>query len=158
MMMRLGRIMSNGGSNIRGNAAEREVRKITGGEKADLAYATTLGYDCKIDADCVLNRGTARELILTVTHCNPSSPRQSLENKFQNKLGGDSRSEFRRHARGNTLFDNSAGGTFSDTSETAAVTLGRWAWSSNFIDFNNDGWEDIFVANGYVTNEDTGDL
>ena len=75
------------GSNIRGAAAEREVRRITGGEKADLAYATTLGYDCNIDADCVLNRGTARELILTVTHCNPSSPRQSLENKFQNKLG-----------------------------------------------------------------------
>jgi hypothetical protein len=79
--------MSNGESNIRGTAAEREVRRITGGEKADLAYATTLGYDCNIDADCVLNRGTARELILTVTHCNPSSPRQSLENKFQNKLG-----------------------------------------------------------------------
>ena len=84
--------------------------------------------------------------------------RITYHREFQNKLGGDSRSEFRRHARGNTLFDNSAGGTFSDTSETAAVTLGRWAWSSNFIDFNNDGWEDIFVANGYVTNEDTGDL
>ena len=38
------------------------------------------------------------------------------------------------------------------------VLLGRWAWGSNFIDINNDGLEDLFVANGFVTNEDTKDL
>ena len=38
------------------------------------------------------------------------------------------------------------------------VTLGRWAWGSNFVDLNNDGWEDILVTNGFITQEDTGDL
>ena len=35
---------------------------------------------------------------------------------------------------------------------------GRWAWSSNFIDINNDGREDLVVANGFITTDDTGDL
>ena len=33
--------------------------------------------------------------------------------------------------------------------------MGRWAWGSVFADFNNDGWEDIYVANGFITTEDT---
>ncbi|MBT5925378.1 MAG: hypothetical protein HOH33_02035, partial [Verrucomicrobia bacterium] len=46
-----------------------------------------------------------------------------------------------------------------DVSEEANVTLGRWAWCSSFVDINNDGWEDILVANGMVTGtDDTGDL
>jgi hypothetical protein len=36
--------------------------------------------------------------------------------------------------------------------------MGRWAWGSKFIDINNDGWEDIFVANGFITGPETRDL
>jgi len=28
-----------------------------------------------------------------------------------------------------------------------------WAWGSQFGDFDNDGWQDLFVANGFVTGE-----
>ena len=38
------------------------------------------------------------------------------------------------------------------------VTMARWAWGAKFVDLNNDGWEDIYVANGFITTEDTGDL
>jgi hypothetical protein len=31
------------------------------------------------------------------------------------------------------------------------VTLGRWAWGSTFVDMNNDGWEDLYVTNGFLT-------
>ncbi len=68
------------------------------------------------------------------------------------------RAAYRRHAKGNTLFRNRGDGNFEDVSETAGVTMGRWAWSSNFLDFDLDGNEDIYVANGYVTNESTHDL
>jgi hypothetical protein len=67
-------------------------------------------------------------------------------------------SMFQRHARGNTLFKNKGDGSFEDVSEQAAVTLGRWAWGSKFVDLNNDGWEDIVVANGFITRESNADL
>jgi hypothetical protein len=63
-----------------------------------------------------------------------------------------------RMARGNTLFTAQSDGTFRDDSLSAEVTMGRWAWSSKFVDLNNDGWEDLFVANGYFTNHKPDDL
>ncbi len=65
---------------------------------------------------------------------------------------------FRRHARGNTLFRNLGGAGFEDVSVASGVTMGRWAWGSKFVDLNNDGHLDIYVTNGYITTEDTGDL
>ncbi len=65
---------------------------------------------------------------------------------------------FVRHARGNSLFRNLGNGAFEDVSVSAGVTQGRWAWGSLLRDFNNDGWEDVVVANGFITQEDTGDL
>ena len=70
----------------------------------------------------------------------------------------ESLANLQRMARGNTLFEATGNGDFRDVSETAGVTMGRWAWSSQFGDWNNDGWLDIAVANGFITNEDTGDL
>lgn len=84
--------------------------------------------------------------------------RVTYQRKFRDGLSDETVSSLRRMARGNTLFQNRGDGTFGDTSEQAAVTLGRWAWASRFVDLNNDGWEDLVVANGYVTNDDTGDL
>ncbi|CAN5354102.1 hypothetical protein BH23VER1_BH23VER1_08150 [soil metagenome] len=63
-----------------------------------------------------------------------------------------------RFAKGSSLFSNSGDGSFRETGAMAGVELGRWAWSSLFCDLNNDGWEDLFVANGYLSTEDSGDL
>ena len=64
-----------------------------------------------------------------------------------------------RFARGNTLLRNDGEQKFVDVSAEAGVEMGRWAWSSQWADLNNDGWEDILIANGYLTGEaSTGDL
>ena len=64
-----------------------------------------------------------------------------------------------RFARGNTLLHNSGDGTFEDRSGPLGVEMGRWAWSNQFVDLNNDSWEDLVVANGYLTGtDDSGDL
>ena len=54
--------------------------------------------------------------------------------------------------------DGGVGEGFTGVSQGSAVAVGRWAGSSSFVDINNDGWEDLIVANGYVTTDDTGDL
>ncbi|MDE2923158.1 MAG: VCBS repeat-containing protein [Acidobacteriota bacterium] len=59
--------------------------------------------------------------------------------------------EVQRMARGNSLFAGASGGGFHDRSVEANVTMGRWSWSSVFADINNDGWEDLVVANGNLT-------
>ena len=63
-----------------------------------------------------------------------------------------------RFAKGNTLFRGAAGEPFEEMRPAAGVAMGRWAWSSLFADLDNDGWEDLFVANGYLTTPDSGDL
>ncbi len=65
---------------------------------------------------------------------------------------------YQRLARGNTLLRNAGDGTFDDRSASAGIEMGRWAWGSQFVDLNNDGWEDVIVSNGFITTEDTGDL
>ena len=84
--------------------------------------------------------------------------RISNQARFHSDASDQMRGEFRRHARGNSLFRNEGDGTFRDVSEEADVTLGRWAWGSNFLDINNDGLEDLVVANGFVTGSNTKDL
>lgn len=66
--------------------------------------------------------------------------------------------QLQRMTRGNSLFANVGDQTFNDVSENEAVAMGRWAWSSRFADLNNDGWQDLVVANGFVTADDTEDL
>jgi hypothetical protein len=83
--------------------------------------------------------------------------RQFLREGVTNSTRGG----FQRHARGNSLFANLAGRgarQFSDMSVEAGVTIGGWAWSSQFADINNDGWQDLIVANGYITQESSKDL
>lgn len=65
---------------------------------------------------------------------------------------------FKRHARGNSLFSNRGDGTFQDRAIESGTVMGRWAWGSLFADFNNDGWRDLYVTNGFVTADDNDDL
>jgi len=84
--------------------------------------------------------------------------RITSQERFHLGASAETRAQFRRHARGNTLLKNMGDGTFNDVSEEAGITIGRWAWGSKFADLNNDGWEDLLVTNGFITQQDTGDL
>jgi hypothetical protein len=78
--------------------------------------------------------------------------------KFKPDAAQDDLAGFQRHARGNSLFRNEAGKGFTDQSEPAGVTMGRWAWGSLFADINNDTWRDLYVTNGFVTADNNNDL
>ena len=83
--------------------------------------------------------------------------RITYQRRFKPNESNETRAGFQRHARGNSLFRNRGDGTFEDVSVEAGVTMGRWSWSCNFVDINNDGWDDLLVGNGMVTSKDDPD-
>lgn len=58
---------------------------------------------------------------------------------------------YRYLAVGNSLFQNRGDGKFDYVSHESGVLRGLWSWSCNFADLNNDGWEDLLVANGFLS-------
>ncbi|MEJ7604875.1 MAG: CRTAC1 family protein [Bryobacteraceae bacterium] len=53
----------------------------------------------------------------------------------------------------NTLYRNSGKGFFRDDSHQAGLVTDTWtdlSWGVGFYDFNNDGWKDVFIANGHI--------
>ena len=84
--------------------------------------------------------------------------RITLQQQFLPEADESTRQQARRHARGNSVYINNGDRTFEDTTRTSGANMARWAWSSNFIDLNNDGRQDLVVANGMITAGDTGDL
>lgn len=77
--------------------------------------------------------------------------RVAQQKLFQEKSPETIRELYRRHARGNSLYRNQGDGTFTNISESADAEIGRWAWCSDFLDFDHDGFQDIYVTNGYIT-------
>ncbi|HEU0108609.1 MAG TPA: FG-GAP-like repeat-containing protein, partial [Vicinamibacteria bacterium] len=77
--------------------------------------------------------------------------RVTAQAAFMPDAPAEVRALYRRHARGNSLFRNRGDGGFEDVSEKARAEMGRWAWSSDALDFDSDGWEDLYVANGMLT-------
>jgi hypothetical protein len=60
--------------------------------------------------------------------------------------------------RGSTLLRNDGDGTFTDVSDAAGVRDGQWGWGAEFLDYDNDGWLDIFASNGFITGPNPDDL
>lgn len=64
--------------------------------------------------------------------------------RYQYNLSNDYYHQFTR----NMLQLNNADGTFSEIGRLANVEATDWSWGANLFDLNNDGYRDIFVANG----------
>jgi enediyne biosynthesis protein E4 len=48
----------------------------------------------------------------------------------------------------NTLQLNNRNGSFSEIGRLSGVSTTDWSWGALIMDLDNDGWKDIFVANG----------
>jgi hypothetical protein len=60
---------------------------------------------------------------------------------------------FQQMASGNTLLRNKGDGTFEDVTWNAGANPVGWFWGASFGDFDNDGWQDIYAAVGWVRND-----
>ena len=59
------------------------------------------------------------------------------------------------HLKGetNTLYRNDGGGLFEDVTNAAGLgdaSRGYTAFGTAWLDYDNDGWLDLFIANGEV--------
>jgi hypothetical protein len=52
----------------------------------------------------------------------------------------------------NMLHLNQGNGYFSEVGQLAGISNTDWSWSVLAADYNNDGWKDLMVTNGYMRN------
>jgi enediyne biosynthesis protein E4 len=100
-----------------------------------------------------------REDIMVVDMLPPDNKRWKLTmrgntyEEFQNALSFGYEPQYVR----NTLQLNNGDGTFSEIGQLAGVYATEWSWAPLFADYDNDGYKDLFVSNGYrqdITNLD----
>ncbi len=73
--------------------------------------------------------------------------------KYQSQL----RNGYYHQVMRNMLQLNNGDGTFSEVGQLAGISNTDWSWAALFADFDNDGWKDLFISNGYLrdyTNRD----
>ena len=84
--------------------------------------------------------------------------RVTMQDNFMKNAPQEIRATYRNHAMGNALFHNEGNGKFLDQSLSAGVDNGRWSWSSTSFDFDHDGYLDIYVPNGFISQPDLKDI
>lgn len=58
----------------------------------------------------------------------------------------------------NMLQLNNGDGSFTEIGQLAGVSNTDWSWAPLIADFDNDGWQDIFVTNGFKRNFTSNDF
>ena len=84
--------------------------------------------------------------------------RVSQQEIFHSKDSKEIRALYHQHARGNSLYKNSASGKFKNNAVASKTELGRWAWSADAWDFDHDGYSDLYIANGYISGAERSDV
>ena len=60
------------------------------------------------------------------------------------------RSGFIHQYMRNVLQVNNGNGTFSEIGQFSGISNTDWSWAPLFADYDNDGWKDLYVTNGYT--------
>ncbi|MEJ7607979.1 MAG: VCBS repeat-containing protein, partial [Bryobacteraceae bacterium] len=62
------------------------------------------------------------------------------------------------HTKGNSFYRNRGDGTFSNEGTSLGIEMGRWGWSADAADFDNDGQPELFLTCGMLTGPKQPDL
>ena len=129
-----------------GDGQFRDVTEQAGIEDAGAGMSVALGdYD-----------GDGLEDVYFGNMWSSAGRRVTMQRDFKRDSPDAPKDIYRRHARGNSLF-RSERSRFEDVTVPSGVEMGRWAWCSDFVDFDNDGNLDIYIVNGFVTGTEKDD-
>jgi FG-GAP-like repeat len=53
--------------------------------------------------------------------------------------------------RGNRFYENQGDGTFVERAHEMGVDAHGWSWATVWLDFDNDGYLDVYALNGFIT-------
>jgi hypothetical protein len=88
-------------------------------------------------------------LDLHVTNMSSTAGNRILGRLFP---GADpARNVLKKLASGNSLYKNLGNGVFHDVTRDVGGLSGQWAWGGGFIDIDNDGVEDLYTPNGFIS-------
>ena len=92
--------------------------------------------------------------IITLDMLPESNYRQKISLGAENHQKYDQliNSGFHHQTMRNMLHVNGGNGYFSEIGQLAGVANTDWSWAPLVADFDNDGWKDLFVTNGYWRN------
>jgi Tfp pilus assembly protein PilF/peroxiredoxin len=96
-------------------------------------------------------KGDGKQDIYVANMWSAAGLRVSTQENFHTGDPENFKTLYRRHARGNSLYENLGGGKFKNVAAESNTEFGRWAWSSDAFDFDHDGFADLHIANGYVS-------
>jgi hypothetical protein len=95
------------------------------------------------------------DLDLHVTNMSSTAGNRILARLYPDAAPGDSL--LKKLASGNTLFENIGDGAFRDVTSAIGGLSSGWAFGGGFIDFDNDGWEDLHSPNGFISGKTMND-
>ncbi|MFM2117059.1 MAG: hypothetical protein RL316_249 [Bacteroidota bacterium] len=135
-------------------------------EQLQTSIKHTSQFSMGVDAGDINNDGWPDIITADMLPSDPYILRRSLGedeyNTFQIKLRHGYNYQYAR----NTLQLNSGQGYFREVGLFAGIAATDWSWSTLWLDFDNDGYRDLFVSNGipkrlndidyvnYVSNEE----
>jgi Flp pilus assembly protein TadD/peroxiredoxin len=78
--------------------------------------------------------------------------RVTTQKQFMPAVTNEVRAAYRRDAGGNSLLHhNRRSGKFDDVTDASFTRVGGWNWSSGAWDLDHDGFQELYVANGFIT-------
>jgi enediyne biosynthesis protein E4 len=109
----------------------------------------TSQFSMGVDVADINNDAQPEIISMDMLPYDPKILKRSLEdddyNLFNYKVNsGGYQPQFSKNA----LQLNRGNGTFSDISLYSGVAATDWSWAPLWMDFDNDGWKDLFVSNG----------
>ena len=132
----------------RGNGTFTDVAAAAGVED----YGPGMSV-CRLDVD---RRG--REDLYVANMWLAEGLRITADEHFLPGVDPAIRAIYRKDNAGNSMYANRGDGTFSNRTEAAGTAKCGWSWSCAAWDFDHDGWDDLCVANGFVSGPRSFDL